>query len=240
MKQFTVLLFLLLLKASCYGFSKPHLNDCSAGSIRQRTREQYFGSGVTAPFSQRRIQQRFLFSPSSFRLTAIPLLPLEGIALGLAWAIIPSWVRIASAERAWEERLAKARQKREEESGEKMSNIEFYQKSVSTYPTMYGPDGTLERKRRAALKKKRKDENLDMEEYKEEEDTTVVAEERLAFEKEFGLEYDPDYDEPLLEEELPTDLKFVKLSAYGDRMYEDGRVFFKDGDVYFRRGAYYL
>ena len=57
------------------------------------------------------------------------------------------------------------------------------------------------------------------------------------FEKEFGLEYDPEYDDPLLEEELPKDLKFIKLSVFGDRMYEDGSVYFKDGDVYFRRGA---
>jgi hypothetical protein len=244
-----VVLFLTM-KGSCYGFQQHQQLQTSFSSALLKKRpihetNSYIGSSPSSS-CQLRIQDRGVLlsyvpshsaTPYSFRLFAIPALPLEGLFLGLAWVILPYFVRVASAERAWEERLMEARRKRAQETGIELSNVEFYQQSVSTYPSMYGPDGTLERKRKAALRKKEGKEGAMSEEEEEEEDLVASVQERMAFEKEFGLEYDPDYDDPLLEEELPKDLKFIKLSVYGDRMYEDGRVYFKDGDVYFRRGA---
>jgi hypothetical protein len=249
MRQLHSLIVLFLtMKGSCHGFQQQQLyRSFSTALLKRRPNCENIctRSSTSSKSPLRLLQERRVVvyvpsrggAPYSFRLAAIPALPLEGLFLGLAWVILPYFVRVASAERAWEERLMEARKKRAQETGIELSNVEFYQQSVSTYPSMYGPDGTLERKRKAALRKKDEIEGPMRGEEEEEEDLAASVQERMAFEKEFGLEYDPDYDDPLLEEQLPKDLKFIKLSVYGDRMYEDGRVYFKDGDVYFRRGA---
>lgn len=58
-----------------------------------------------------------------------------------------------------------------------------------------------------------------------------------AFEATYGIDYDPYYDDPYTEDELPNDVNFRVDRLYGDRIYENGEVFYKDGDVYYRQGA---
>ncbi len=56
------------------------------------------------------------------------------------------------------------------------------------------------------------------------------------FETAHGVEYDPYYDEPYSEDELPGGKHRVDKS-YGDRRYENGEVFYKEGNVYYRQGS---
>ena len=59
----------------------------------------------------------------------------------------------------------------------------------------------------------------------------------LDFEKRYGISYDPYYDEPYDESELPTNVKYKVDRSYGDRRYEDGEVFYKEGNAYYRQGG---
>ena len=51
--------------------------------------------------------------------------------------------------------------------------------------------------------------------------------------------YDPYYDEPYPEDELPEDRPYTVDRVYGDRVYEDGEIFYKDSDtgMYYRQGC---
>lgn len=65
-----------------------------------------------------------------------------------------------------------------------------------------------------------------------------MSDEEIArFESLYGIEYDPYYDDPYTEEELPMG-KFNVDKRYGDRVYSDGEVFYKTAEgLYYRQGA---
>jgi len=56
------------------------------------------------------------------------------------------------------------------------------------------------------------------------------------FENANGVEYDPYYDEPYAEDELPRG-KYKEDKSYGDRRYENGEIFYREGAVYYRQGS---
>mmetsp|Transcript_11212 Transcript_11212/g.17756 ORF Transcript_11212/g.17756 Transcript_11212/m.17756 type:complete len:80 (-) Transcript_11212:356-595(-) len=58
------------------------------------------------------------------------------------------------------------------------------------------------------------------------------------FESSFGVEYDPYYDEPYEESELPVG-KYKADKSYGDRRYANGEVFYKDEGtgMFYRQGS---
>ena len=58
------------------------------------------------------------------------------------------------------------------------------------------------------------------------------------FETAHGVEYDPYYDEPYAEDELPPG-KYKVDKSYGDRRYENGEVFYREegGSYYYRQGS---
>jgi len=145
----------------------------------------------------------------------------------------PYFARIASANNAWEERLQEKRRQIAEETGEEISDLEFYRQSVKTYPSMYGSKGKLREKERRAREALGYEEDSGDERRGRGKSGSNVEE---RFEREYGVEYDPFYDEPYAEDELPADLRFTK-TAFGDRIYENGEAFFKSGDVWYRRGS---
>jgi len=159
----------------------------------------------------------------------------QSLGLTAMWVTIPYITRVTQAERAWEERLQEARRLKEDESGVEISDLEFYRQSAASYPSMYGPQGVIRQRQ-----KSEKEKGEDFQQSKQQEID--------AFENEFGVDYDPYYDEPYTEEELPSDLRFYTNIGYGDRIYEDGQIFFKEyvdskdspgkkDVVYYRRGA---
>ena len=58
------------------------------------------------------------------------------------------------------------------------------------------------------------------------------------FESTYGVQYDPYYDEPYAEDELPAG-KYKEDKSYGDRRYENGEVFYKDegSGLFYRQGS---
>ncbi len=59
------------------------------------------------------------------------------------------------------------------------------------------------------------------------------------FEAEYGAKYDPYYDEPYEEDELPQDGKCYTDGVFMDKRYENGEVFYYDEDLemYWRQGC---
>ena len=77
------------------------------------------------------------------------------------------------------------------------------------------------------------DENLESRNYQ------MTDDEINQFEMEYGIEYDPYYDDPYAEDELPDDFDFKVDKKYGDRIYENGEIFYKDKEsgLFYRQGA---
>ena len=59
-----------------------------------------------------------------------------------------------------------------------------------------------------------------------------------AFESQYNIPYDPYYDEPYTESQLPLG-KYKVDKSYGDRRYENGEIFYKDENTgyYYRMGS---
>lgn len=67
----------------------------------------------------------------------------------------------------------------------------------------------------------------------------TLSEEEIAELESLGLEYDPYYDDPYTEEELPEDEPYRKNGRFGDRIYDNGEIFYKDATtgLYYRQGS---
>lgn len=68
----------------------------------------------------------------------------------------------------------------------------------------------------------------------------MSSDEISAFESQYNTPYDPYYDEPYTESQLPQNMKFKVDKSYGDRRYENGEIFYKDQDgsgYYYRMGS---
>ena len=70
--------------------------------------------------------------------------------------------------------------------------------------------------------------------------TMMSSDEISAFESQYNIPYDPYYDEPYTESQLPQNMKYKVDKSYGDRRYENGEIFYKDQDgsgYYYRMGS---
>lgn len=67
----------------------------------------------------------------------------------------------------------------------------------------------------------------------------TLSEEEIMELEALGLEYDPYYDDPYTEEELPEDVPYRNDRRFGDRIYDDGEVFYRDSTngLYYRQGS---
>lgn len=70
------------------------------------------------------------------------------------------------------------------------------------------------------------------------QDYCMTPEEIEAFELEFGVTYDPYYDDPYTLDELPAP-PFDSDKLYGDRIYPNGEIFYKDSvsGLFYRQGS---
>jgi hypothetical protein len=100
-------------------------------------------------------------------------------------------------------------------------------------------DGST-RRRRNVRQTKVLERNDDDDDEDEEENTTyrMSDAEIQNFESAYNIPYDPYYDEPYTEDELPIG-KYKIDKSYGDRRYENGEIFYKDEreNVFYRQGS---
>ena len=178
--------------------------------------------------------------------------------LGLVLALAKKFGRIRLEENAWEQRLAEGRRERLRRDPT-LTELDLRRQEASMEWSAYGKPrmeeeaaaqraaaqdlGRGRRRRRVQVMEDDDDDYYD--EYDDEEDDDdeiqshrMSEDEIEAFEIEFGIDYDPYYDDPYTEDELPKG-DFVQDKTYGDRTYENGETFFKDkaSGLYYRQGA---
>lgn len=137
------------------------------------------------------------------------------------------WSAYGKPRRMEEERQRQLRQQREEAERrrEEQEQEEF------------GSSRRSSRKRVKVMERELGDDDDDDEEVIRRQ-YTMTDEQIDVFEREFGIDYDPYYDDPYTEDELPEG-KFHLDKQYGDRVYDDGEIFYKDAEtgLFYRQGA---
>lgn len=180
---------------------------------------------------------------------------ITGISIGFAYTILRSWNRVTLENVAWENRLQDARMAKLDDdldldkSGANLNTfteLDLRKMDAESSISAYGPDAMSSRDRR---RRGRRVQTMDREDdYNDEEEDTMrgdrmysmTDEQILEFEEKYGIEYDPYYDEPYTEDELPDDMTFVEDKVYGDRRYENGDIFYRDENnksIYWRQGG---
>jgi len=181
---------------------------------------------------------------------------ITGISIGFAYTILRSWNRVTVENVAWENRLEDARLTKLEDDEDGIvpnayTELELRKMDAATSKSAYGPDATMERERKSSRRRRVATMNMDEEDeydedydnYRNEERTFSMTDEQIAeFEDKYGVQYDPYYDEPYTEDELPeeSESSFVVDKVYGDRRYENGDIFYQDENnenIWWRQGG---
>lgn len=186
---------------------------------------------------------------------------ITGLILGLTYTITRAINRVVLENVAWENRLEDARQKKLDNLDEGeislYTELDLRRQDAANSKSAYGQEamegragGRVEGRGRSRRVKTMEYGGFDDQERLDRDDSanvegsgrkyTMTDEQILQFEDEYGVEYDPYYDEPYTEEELPDDMKFYKDKSYGDRRYENGEVFYQDEEnenLYWRQGG---
>jgi len=185
-----------------------------------------------------------------------------GLILGLTYTITRAVNRVVLENVAWENRLEDARENKLDNLDEGeislYTELDLRREDAANSKSAYGQEamegragGRVEGRGRRRRVKTMEYGGFDDQELRDRDDDTdddvgsgrkytMTDEQILQFEDEYGVEYDPYYDEPYTEEELPDDMKFYKDKSYGDRRYENGEVFYQDENnknIYWRQGG---
>lgn len=167
-------------------------------------------------------------------------------SIGLFYSLGKAYNRYLLEEVAFEQRKMEAREKRMEEDPS-LSELDLRREESESWTSIYGKRS---RGRRVAASG---GEGMEAEreskfgsrvavmerEYEDDEDFDGMTDEEIAeFEAKYGVEYDPYYDEPYEEDELPEG-KYKEDKSYGDRRYANGEVFYKDEatGLFYRQGS---
>ena len=182
--------------------------------------------------------------------------------LGILLSISKNFARIRMEERAWEQRLEDGREEylsrhplvteydlRKKEAAQEWSAYGVPRQQEKAAAQRYQNDGQIEqddrRRSRVSVLDRDSDNTRDgtIDDTKQtqrvrKEDYCMTDEEIEMFEYEYGVVYDPYYDDPYYIEELPEG-KYEIDKIYGDRIYPNGEIFYKDGKtgLYYRQGS---
>jgi hypothetical protein len=169
--------------------------------------------------------------------------------LGLLMSISKKFARVRLEERAWEQRLAEGRA-RAMRNDPTMTELDLRRAEAATEWSAYGPSSSRPAPQQPAAQTVTQSASsrgrgvavADIIDNRRTTTTTTNA--RMSdddirdFERQYGVAYDPYYDDPYEEDELPEG-KFVIDKQYGDRIYEDGEIFYKDSSsgLFYRQGS---
>jgi hypothetical protein len=160
---------------------------------------------------------------------------------GILLQVSKNFGRLRMEERAWEQRLNEGRQKRIREDPT-LTEIELRRKEAGLEWSAYGkPRMDEEREMQGSRSRVKVMDRVE----ENEDDDAEYRQNRMSdqeidmFEMEYGIDYDPYYDDPYTEDELPVDVPFNDDRKYGDRIYKDGEIFYKDktSGLFYRQGA---
>ena len=161
---------------------------------------------------------------------------------GILLQVAKNFGRLRMEERAWEQRLDEGRQKRLREDPT-LTEIDLRRKEAASEGSAYGKPRMDEERELQGSRSRVK--VMDRVEENEDEDDAEYRRNRMSdqeidmFETEYGVDYDPYYDDPYTEDELPDDVPHNTDRKYGDRIYKDGEIFYKDktSGLFYRQGA---
>jgi hypothetical protein len=170
------------------------------------------------------------------------LLPTLSLFLAFSKAVARSRLE----ERAWEQRLEESRlEQLERDFGQ--TEIELRKREAAAEWSAYGRNVNGEQQeqeewntRKRVVTRQQTKENASRGGSREYYSNGIMSPQEIEkFEREFGVQYDPYYDDPYTEEELPEDIPYKVEKLYGDRIYKDGEVFYKDDKtgLYYRQGS---
>jgi hypothetical protein len=175
--------------------------------------------------------------------------------LGILLSVSKGFGRLRMEERAWEQRLEEARLKRLREDPT-LTELELRRKEAALEWSAYGKPRRQEEELERAIReegeqewggRRRRGVKVMDREYdgKTNDDEVEWRANRMTddeinlFEMEYGVEYDPYYDDPYTEDELPDDMDYKVDKRYGDRIYSNGEIFYMDkaSGLFYRQGA---
>lgn len=161
--------------------------------------------------------------------------------LGIILSISKGFGRLRMEERAWEQRVEEAREQRLREDPT-LTEIELRRKEAALEWSAYGKPSmeVAEREKKSSgrrVKVMEREGTID-DKSGSRSGHRMSDEEISLFEMEYGVEYDPYYDDPYTEDELPEGPYSVDR-RYQDRIYENGEIFYKDQEsgMFYRQGA---
>lgn len=165
------------------------------------------------------------------------LLPTLSLFLAFSKAVARSRLE----ERAWEQRLEEARLEQLERDPT-LTEFDLRKREAAAEWSAYGNNHNNDDDNTDTTKRRRRQTRVMTRESTTEEtrrEFTMTQQEIQDFQDEFGVEYDPYYDDPYTKDELPMDVPFKVDKLYGDRIYKDGEVFYKDANsgLYYRQGS---
>jgi hypothetical protein len=162
-------------------------------------------------------------------------------------------------ENAWEQRLTEARRQRLAQDPT-LTELDLRRREAAMEWSAYGKPRLIEveqqqqqayndessvsgqrpgRFRRGSVRVLDRDADDDNDDDDDDRRYSMTDDEISAFELEYGIDYDPYYDDPYTQDELPMELQYSVDKLYGDRIYENGEIFYKDKStgLYYRQGA---
>ncbi|KAL7436729.1 hypothetical protein ACHAXM_008682 [Skeletonema potamos] len=165
-------------------------------------------------------------------------------SIGLFYSLGKAYNRYLLEEVAFEQRRLEARERRLAEDPT-LSELDVRREETSSWPSVYGRkyrgegETTASEGGRDNKWRKSRVSVIDREDGDGDDDDYGMTDEQISeFESKYGVEYDPYYDEPYEESELPVG-KYKEDKSYGDRRYENGEVFYKDDATgfFYRQGS---
>ncbi|KAK1748963.1 hypothetical protein QTG54_000902 [Skeletonema marinoi] len=164
-------------------------------------------------------------------------------SIGLFYSLGKAYNRYLLEEVAFEQRRLEARERRLEEDPT-LSELDLRREETANWPSVYARkyrgegETTASEGERDSKWRKSRVSVMDREDDGDDDDYGMSDDQISEFESTYGVEYDPYYDEPYEESELPVG-KYKEDKSYGDRRYENGEVFYKDDatGLFYRQGS---
>jgi len=171
---------------------------------------------------------------------------IAGAGIGLIYAVTRSMNRNFLENAAWENRLRSDRfEKLDNDSTGTYTELDLIREDAtlaaqrSTSSDTSTEADSIQFGRRGAQKVRDRGENNEQDTDGGNPKYFMSDMEVATFERDYGVEYDPYYDEPYTEEELPDEPRYVD-GRYKDVRYENGEIFYadeKNPGLFWRQGG---
>jgi hypothetical protein len=221
------MLFIVALSALtlCSGFVTPILQP----------KPPVFTARIPSQSSALFIAGAIIDVPDGFFTLTFPM-------LGIMLQISKQVHRARLEERAFDLRLQESRERRMEQNPSLVES-ELIRQDAAKDISYYGPDAIRRREEESTSTSRKRGPVrtilLERDGSSLQQRRYTLCDEEIQSLEALGVEYDPYYDDPYTEEELPTDGKFRQDKRYGDRIYENGEIFYRDSEtgLFYRQGA---